>query len=65
VAAFSAPTGTPAPVAPTARLVVNGFHRYVRWYEEPTLARTFGSEYDTYRAALPVWIPRLRLRTPA
>ena len=77
--------GTPAPVAPTQRLVVGGTYRYVRnpmylavtalivgqglllgrpvlfayaaafWavvaafvhgYEEPTLARRFGAEYD-------------------
>jgi protein-S-isoprenylcysteine O-methyltransferase Ste14 len=33
---------------------------FVRWYEEPTLARAFGGEYDSYRAAVPAWIPRLR-----
>jgi protein-S-isoprenylcysteine O-methyltransferase Ste14 len=32
----------------------------VRWYEEPTLARKFGSEYQAYRAAVRAWIPRLR-----
>ncbi len=91
--------GTPAPVAPTERLVVGGFNRYVRnpmyvgvvtmivgqglllgrvsvlgyalvvwaataafvrWYEEPTLARAFGAEYAAYRAAVPAWRPRLR-----
>lgn len=90
--------GTPAPVAPTSRLVVGGFYRYVRnpmyvaiiaaivgqglllgslwllvyaglawaipaafvkWYEEPTLARQFGAEYDTYRRHVPAWLPRL------
>ena len=100
---FARAGGTPAPVAPTARLVVNGFHRhvrnpmyvgvavmivgqallfgqpalllyglliwaataaFVRWYEEPTLARTFGGEYDAYRAAVPAWVPRLRPWTP-
>lgn len=29
-AQFARAGGTPAPIAPTARLVVNGFHRYVR-----------------------------------
>ncbi|MDH6198150.1 protein-S-isoprenylcysteine O-methyltransferase Ste14 [Mycobacterium frederiksbergense] len=95
--------GTPMPVAPTERLVVSGFNRYVRnpmylgllvaiigqallfgnprlliyaaavwvapaafvrWYEEPTLARTFGAEYDAYRRAVPAWVPRLHPWTP-
>ena len=91
--------GTPAPVAPTGRLVVGGLYRYVRnpmylavtstivgqtlllgqyWllayaalflvvtmafvslYEEPTLRRQFGAQYDAYRTAVPGWWPRLR-----
>jgi protein-S-isoprenylcysteine O-methyltransferase Ste14 len=90
--------GTPAPVAPTERLVIGGLYRYVRnpmylavvgaivgqalllgqlelvgyaalvaaafvvfvrWYEEPTLHRQFGEEYDAYRRAVPGWRPRL------
>jgi len=90
--------GTPAPVAPTRKLVVTGLYRYVRnpiyvavvaailgqaflfgdwrllgygalcWigfhifvvlYEEPTLKRTFGMEYDAFQANVPRWIPRL------
>jgi protein-S-isoprenylcysteine O-methyltransferase Ste14 len=93
--------GTPAPVAPTERLVVRGLYRYVRnpmylavlaviigqaltlgrpvlllyaaavgatvaafvhWYEQPTLARRYGAQYDAYRRAVPGWWPRL---TPA
>ncbi|AKJ09029.1 isoprenylcysteine carboxyl methyltransferase [Streptomyces incarnatus] len=89
--------GTPAPVAPPARLVVSGPYRYVRnpvyvavaavligqglllarpvlfgyaagawvltwafvrWYEEPGLARRFGAEYEDYRRAVPAWCPR-------
>jgi protein-S-isoprenylcysteine O-methyltransferase Ste14 len=89
--------GTPAPVAPTERLVVGGLYRFVRnpmylavastivgqalllgqlillpyaalfglavwafvrWYEEPTLARQFGAEYEEYRQAVPGWWPR-------
>jgi protein-S-isoprenylcysteine O-methyltransferase Ste14 len=89
--------GTPAPIAPTKRLVVEGLHRYVRnpmyvgvalivlgqavlfqswhvieylaivlvivhffvlFYEEPTLARLFGAEYDEYKKRVPRWIPR-------
>ena len=91
--------GTPAPVAPTDRLVVGGLYRYVRnpmylavvativgqalalgqivllvyaavvsiivaafvrWFEEPTLSRRFGAEYEAYRRAVPAWWPRLR-----
>ncbi|HCT77337.1 MAG TPA: isoprenylcysteine carboxyl methyltransferase [Micromonosporaceae bacterium] len=33
---------------------------FVRFYEEPTLARTFGAEYDEYRRNVPAWLPRLR-----
>ena len=93
--------GTPAPVAPTERLVVGGLYRYVRnpmylavlsiivgqalvlgqpgllvyaavvalafgifvaAYEEPTLHRRYGAEYDAYRQAVPAWWPRLRRR---
>ena len=31
----------------------------VRLYEEPTLARKFGAEYQEYRRAVRAWIPRL------
>jgi protein-S-isoprenylcysteine O-methyltransferase Ste14 len=43
--------------AATAWLVVAAF---VRLYEEPTLARRFGADYETYRRAVPAWLPRLR-----
>jgi protein-S-isoprenylcysteine O-methyltransferase Ste14 len=33
---------------------------FVRFYEEPTLARQFGDEYDAYRRAVPAWRPRMR-----
>jgi len=32
---------------------------FVRWYEEPTLPRRFGAEYEAYRRAVPAWRPRL------
>ncbi len=32
---------------------------FVRLYEEPTLARRFGAEYEDYRANVPRWLPRL------
>jgi protein-S-isoprenylcysteine O-methyltransferase Ste14 len=89
--------GTPAPIAPTERLVIGGLYRYVRnpmylavgaiivgqalllgqlillayagaffavvgafvrWYEEPTLHRRFGEQYEAYRRAVPGWWPR-------
>jgi protein-S-isoprenylcysteine O-methyltransferase Ste14 len=95
--------GTPAPVAPTERLVVGGLYRYVRnpmylavvaiilgqalvfgdpgllayamavWvafaafvklYEEPTLERRYGAQYEDYRRAVRAWWPRLRGWTP-
>ncbi len=91
--------GTPAPVAPTEKLVVGGLYRHVRnpmylavgavilgqaavlgrwvlvahalvfaaivwsfvhWYEEPTLRRRFGTEYEAYLRAVPGWWPRLK-----
>ncbi|TIU17968.1 MAG: isoprenylcysteine carboxylmethyltransferase family protein, partial [Mesorhizobium sp.] len=90
--------GTPAPVAPTEKLVVGGIYRHVRnpmyvavlsiilgqallfsswalvayatiaviamvsfvkYYEEPTLARRYGAGYEAYRRAVPGWLPRL------
>lgn len=92
-------TGTPAPIAPTTKLVVGGLYRYVRnpmylgvaavilgqaavlgrwvlvayagvfgatvwsfvhWYEEPTLRRRFGADYEEYLQTVPGWWPRLR-----
>ena len=89
---------TPAPIAPTKTLVVNGSYRFVRnpmyvavgslvlgqallfgsaavlvygvvvWlavhafvigYEEPTLSRAYGEQYDRYRRNVRRWIPRL------
>jgi protein-S-isoprenylcysteine O-methyltransferase Ste14 len=91
--------GTPAPIAPTQRLVVGGpfrwvrnpgyvavvslvvgqallfgsgavlayagflalaFHVFVVLYEEPTLRRQFGAEYDAYCREVPRWVPRRR-----
>ncbi|HZA12766.1 isoprenylcysteine carboxylmethyltransferase family protein [Mycobacterium sp.] len=96
---FARAGGTPVPLAPTQRLVVTGFHRFVRnpmyvgliliilgqallfgslglvvyaavvwivtasfvrWYEEPSLTRQYGSEYEGYRRNVPAWVPRLR-----
>ena len=35
------------------------FHLFVVAYEEPTLRRTFGSEYEAYCANVRRWIPRV------
>ena len=42
-----------------AALVVLAFHLFVVFYEEPTLARTYGAAYDKYRAAVPRWFPHI------
>ena len=34
-------------------------HAFVLAYEEPTLSRTYGEQYDRYRANVRRWIPRL------
>lgn len=35
-------------------------HLFVVFYEEPTLHRHFGEEYDRYCASVPRWIPRIK-----
>jgi protein-S-isoprenylcysteine O-methyltransferase Ste14 len=30
---------------------------FVRWYEEPTLRRLFGAEYEAYCRTVPRWWP--------
>src|SRR5258706_16265760 len=42
-----------------AAVVALGFHLFVLAYEEPTLRRTYGAEYEAYCAAVPRWWPRL------
>jgi protein-S-isoprenylcysteine O-methyltransferase Ste14 len=32
---------------------------FVKAYEEPTLARRYGAQYEEYRRAVPAWWPRL------
>jgi protein-S-isoprenylcysteine O-methyltransferase Ste14 len=36
-------------------------HLFVVFYEEPTLHKQFGEEYDRYRASVPRWIPKVKL----
>jgi protein-S-isoprenylcysteine O-methyltransferase Ste14 len=35
------------------------WHAFVVLWEEPSLERTFGDEYRTYRGSVPRWLPRL------
>lgn len=42
-----------------------GCHLFVLAYEEPALKRQFGAEYESYRANVPRWLPRLRPWTPS
>lgn len=35
-------------------------YAFVRLYEEPSLAREYGAQYDEYRRAVPGWLPRVR-----
>jgi protein-S-isoprenylcysteine O-methyltransferase Ste14 len=42
-----------------AALVGLGFHVFVVAYEEPTLRRRYGAEYEAYCAAVGRWLPRL------
>lgn len=37
-------------------LVLLAFHLFVRVYEEPTLRRQFGSQYEEYSRKVPRWI---------
>ena len=43
-----------------ALLVWLTFHLFVLLYEEPTLRRRFGSQYEHYCAAVGRWIPRFK-----
>ncbi len=46
-----------------AAIVALVFAGFVKAYEEPTLRREFGAEYDMYCAEVPAWLPR-RPRKP-
>jgi protein-S-isoprenylcysteine O-methyltransferase Ste14 len=43
-----------------AAILATAFAAFVHWYEEPTLRRRFGEEYDRYRKSVPAWLPRIR-----
>ncbi len=48
------------PVLIYAAAIAVAFHLFVLLYEEPTLRRQFGAEYDDYCRRVPRWVPRLR-----
>lgn len=48
-----------APLLVYAAAVWLGFHLFVTFYEEPTLARQFGASYDEFSNHVPRWLPRL------
>ena len=53
--------GHPNPLAIAAAAVVAlGVHLFVVFYEEPTLRRKFGAEYEEYCRNVNRWLPRLR-----
>jgi protein-S-isoprenylcysteine O-methyltransferase Ste14 len=41
-------------------VAVIGVALFVRFYEEPTLRKLFGADYEEYCRNVPRWIPRLR-----
>ena len=43
-----------------AAVAILGVALFVRLYEEPTLRRMFGADYEEYRRNVPRWIPRVR-----
>jgi protein-S-isoprenylcysteine O-methyltransferase Ste14 len=47
-----------------AAVLLAAFVAFAHWYEEPTLARRFGEQYEAYRKQVPGWRPRLPRRTP-
>jgi protein-S-isoprenylcysteine O-methyltransferase Ste14 len=46
-----------------AAVLLAAFVTFVHWYEEPTLAKRFGEQYEAYRKQVPGWWPRLPRRT--
>lgn len=44
-----------------AVVLAAGIHLFVRYYEEPTLQRKFGADYEEFCRNVPRWLPR---RTP-
>lgn len=53
------------PLLGYAGLFLVATHVFVVWYEEPTLARLFGAEYEAYRARVGRWLPRRSTDAPS
>jgi len=53
------------PLAGYAGLFLLAAHLFVVRYEEPTLARLFGADYQAYRGQVGRWWPRRRRSQPA
>jgi protein-S-isoprenylcysteine O-methyltransferase Ste14 len=47
-----------------ALIGVVGLALFVRLYEEPTLRKKFGTDYDEYRKNVPRWLPRKSAWSP-
>jgi len=45
-----------------AACVAAAFAAFVRFYEQPTLTRRYGAQYQAYLRDVPGWWPRLRIR---
>jgi protein-S-isoprenylcysteine O-methyltransferase Ste14 len=45
-------------------VVLLAFHVFVLAYEEPTLRRSFGADYEAYCAGVRRWLPRLQPWSP-
>jgi protein-S-isoprenylcysteine O-methyltransferase Ste14 len=43
----------------TCAIIAAAFVAVVYGYEQPTLARRYGAEYEAYRRAVPGWWPRV------
>src|SRR5262249_42394884 len=51
------------PLAELAAVFFVGATLFVMLYEEPTLQRKFGAEYDAYRRRVPRWLPKISSRS--
>lgn len=47
-----------------AAILAFAFHLFVIYFEEPTLRRKFGADYEEYCLRVPRWIPRLHRANP-
>jgi protein-S-isoprenylcysteine O-methyltransferase Ste14 len=54
----------PAAIVAVAAVAL-AVHLFVVFYEEPTLSKTFGADYERYRQNVPRWLPRLHRWSPS